>query len=452
MKIKNIIQNSYIFLLLTLTTSCSKFLEEKPESQLALVNTLADLQAIMDNETRRNDGNLDLGDIASDYYYLTLNDWQARNERVRGSYIWSRTTPQTQGWEASYRAIFDTNIVLENVDTVDGGGLSEDDRKRIKGEALFIRSWYFYHLLQVFAKPYHNTTLQEPGIPLRTTANINVVSNRATIEECYNTVLHDLNDAFMLLSDKASSPLRPSRAAVAALLSRCYLQMEDFGMALEYADICLNIISDLIDYNELDTVQTGQFQPLNREVIFHAKMITSSGVFSNNLMRVDEYLYSTYGNDDLRKSIFYKTNTDGALGFHGDYGGSVSTSSFSGIATDELYLTRAECYIREGNVAAGLADINHLLSHRYRAGSYIEVANISANNALQLVLLERRKELAFRGGIRWPDLRRLNKDSGTQQVLSRTLGENLYNLRPGEPGYVFLIPQEVIDQANLVQN
>jgi len=70
------------------------------------------------------------------------------------------------------------------------------------------------------------------------------------------------------------------------------------------------------------------------------------------------------------------------------------------------------------------------------------------DEALALVLMERRKETLFRE-VRWADLRRLNQDSGT---LRRIVGDTVYTLLPGDPRYAYPIPAEEINIGGIEQN
>ncbi|MNT38972.1 hypothetical protein D3C71_1410060 [compost metagenome] len=60
-------------------------------------------------------------------------------------------------------------------------------------------------------------------------------------------------------------------------------------------------------------------------------------------------------------------------------------------------------------------------------------------DALNKVLIERRKELVWRAGLRWDDIRRLNKE-GANISLSRKLGNETYVLKAGSPQFAFPIP------------
>src|SRR3546814_18218946 len=86
-------------------------------------------------------------------------------------------------------------------------------------------------------------------------------------------------------------------------------------------------------------------------------------------------------------------NEDGTMSFRGSY--HQSSVPFSGLATAEVYLIRAECYARTGNVAAAMEDVNTLLEKRWKAGTYFPFSAHTAEEALSLLLNERRTELGL---------------------------------------------------------
>ncbi|MEJ7778953.1 MAG: RagB/SusD family nutrient uptake outer membrane protein, partial [Daejeonella sp.] len=75
----------------------------------------------------------------------------------------------------------------------------------------------------------------------------------------------------------------------------------------------------------------------------------------------------------------------------------------------------------------------------------------SSDDALKMVLQERRKELLMRNR-RFNDLRRLNKDSRFAITLKRILGANTHELPPNDKRYVFPIPETVIAATGMAQN
>src|SRR3546814_20049653 len=116
--------------------------------------------------------------------------------------------------------------------------------------------------------------------------------------------------------------------------------------------------------------------------------------------------------------MFFRKNEDGTMYFRGSY--HQSSVPFSGLATDEVYLIRAECYARTGNVAAAMEDVNTLLEKRWKAGTFFPFSAQTAEEALSFILKERRKELVL-SSMRWSGLRRLNQDAGFSAILIRKL-------------------------------
>ena len=150
-----------------------------------------------------------------------------------------------------------------------------------------------------------------------------------------------------------------------------------------------------------------------------------------------------YAPGDLRKSIFFKASGSSGT-FKGNYSGIVAI--FGGLATDELYLVRAECAARQGQTAAAMADLNTLLAKRWKTGTFVPLSAPDAATALAIILAERRKELVGRN-LRWTDLRRLNNVS-----LVRTLNGTTYTLAPGSPRYTYPLPADEISLGGLQQN
>jgi hypothetical protein len=116
-----------------------------------------------------------------------------------------------------------------------------------------------------------------------------------------------------------------------------------------------------------------------------------------------------------------------------------------------LYLIRAECYARAGNISSAMSDLNTLLKTRWVSGTYTDMTATTADEALGKVLIERRKELLMRGQ-RWTDLRRLNKDSRFAVTLQRVINGTTYTLPPNDLRYTLLIPYNVIQISGIQQN
>lgn len=165
--------------------------------------------------------------------------------------------------------------------------------------------------------------------------------------------------------------------------------------------------------------------------------------------QVDSNVYKSFNDpNDLRLAIFFYNN-GGEIEFNSqfDYNNALSAP----IATNEILLTKAECEARLNNTAGAMKDLNALLVIRWVTGTYSNLSASSADDALRQILRERRKELLFTG-LRWSDLRRLNKDSRFATTLYRNINGTIYSLPPNDPRYALPIPDNEINLNPIPQN
>lgn len=432
-----------LFLLFNIT-SCSKdWLDVKRDKTLVVPQNLDDYQALLDNTSYMNNFQTPyLGEISADDLSLSFNQWNTSSAIEHNAYIWSKDQKYSAlptGWFNAYQQVFCANIVLDGIEKSKEFKTEGNKYNNLKGSALFYRSWTFFQLAQVYCKTYQNEhATQDRGIPLRLDYDINIPIQKNNLEAVYKQILLDLKTAATLLPQKPLVKTRPSRPAVFALLAKTYLQMEDYKNSVLYADSCLQLYPELIDYKELSLSDDFPLKKLNQEVIFHSTMYATTAL-QNSVAQINQSLYQSYETDDLRKIAYFKT-IDGRTVFKGSY--DQSEYLFSGIATDEIYLIRAESALREGNKQIALNDLNKLLTMRYRKNALSQIVNIDTETLLIRILEERRKELLFRG-IRWMDLKRLNKDARFKQTLKRALNNQIYELLPNDELYVLPFPSDV---------
>jgi tetratricopeptide (TPR) repeat protein len=437
--------------------SCKKnWIEVKSDKALDVPTSIEDFQALLDNANIMNDNRPSLGEISADNYYLTDVLWDSWGSINRNAHIWSGDiysdiVTDIANWNNPYRQVFYANISLEGIDKAGQQEYNASAWNNVKGSALFFRGEAFFNLSQLFAKPFSLTFPDGSGIPLRLKPDPNEVSVRSSLQQTYDQILSDLQGSVDYLPNIPLYKTRPSKPAAYALLSRFYLVKQDYANALKYADLCLKLYDSLLDYNTLNVNATFPIPQINREVIFTTTMETSNLLPNTHI--VDSNLYKSYDINDLRKKVLYKANTAGQLYFNGTYTGGaqiLNSRTFGGIATDEVYLTRAECYARSGNITAAMGDLNALMSKRMKTGFFVPFTAANTSEALNLILQERRKETPFRG-LRWLDLRRLNSE-GANITLTRSVKGQLYTLTPNDPKYVLPIPPDVIAISGMTQN
>ncbi|SEN13006.1 SusD family protein [bacterium A37T11] len=444
-----------------LLSRCSKedFLNTKPEDYLVIPETLEDFQALLDNDrwmngitTGTGGPNPSMGEVGSDNLFFPDVNYVQVPISQQNVYTWQSniySPGSVYDWEVPYRVVFYSNVVLEGIGKMKYDPSKSEAYNNIKGAALFFRSSTFYQLAQVFASRYEKDKAESSlGIPLRLQSDVNILSTRATIKDTYDRIISDLKASISLLPLVPVVKTRPSKPATYGLLSRVFLAMENYDESLKYADSCLAINNSLMNYNELPNT-TYPIQRFNSEVIFASALIGEPYHYIT-LGRIDTILYKSYSEFDLRKSAFFRViAADGYMRFRGSYNG--SSVNFAGIATDEIYLNKAECLARMGSIDQALDVLNRLLKQRFTSEGFEPVVGTNANQVLGLILEERRKELVMRG-LRWTDLRRLNKDDQFAKTLTRVVNGISYSLPPNDLKYTLPIPYEVVSMTGMIQN
>ncbi|QEC40251.1 RagB/SusD family nutrient uptake outer membrane protein [Pseudobacter ginsenosidimutans] len=451
---KKKIQFVTIALISLLVSSCSKgWLEEKQNIKLIVPTTLNDLDLLMNSSEFEYDGRGAAETSCDDYnftpeqlslfYYNSDRDfitWKKERDLEYGS-------SQLNEWVAAYIQVQICNVVLEGLETINRTEKNKAIYDRLKGCALFYRSRQFLNIAMDFCKYYDaDTAPADLGIPLKLTADKDEKIVRASLEATYQQIVTDLETASKLLPVEQIIRSQVARGGAYALLARAYLFMDRYQAAQKSADSSLKYHSYVEDFNLVNNTGTRPLVIESKEMHLRFSAMTRSS--SNPTYgRIADDLYDLYENTDLRKSLFFRKETDNKYSFRGSYSGQL----FTGTTTAEVLLILAETKARLGDPDGAMDALNILLSKRYISQSFVPLTAQNQKEALDRILAERRKELVTRG-IRWQDLKRLNRDPQYAKTLTRTIGSETYNLPPNDPRYVLPIPQFVINYNGITQN
>lgn len=431
-------------------TSCNSFLDVKPDQSLATPSNVRDLQGLLDHYQVLNYVDGSAAELSSTDYYLTEPNFNSRSEVERRMYTWEKSNifqSELNEWYYNYRAIYRANSVLEFSEKVRHLPSEVEMLHNIKGQAYFYRAKNYLNSLFVWAEAYHpENSKTDLGVPLRFGVDFNKPSMRASVSDGYNQVINDLKHAIHFLPTTQKHVMRPSKVAAYGLLARAYWSMNLYDQAFAYADSCLKLSSNLLDFNELNASANFPVPQFNIEILHDS--FTPAPMLINSVAKIDSHLVKLFHEDDLRRKVFLKNNGDGTYGFKGSYEG--SNVLFSGVAVNEIYLIRAESSARIGNLTGALDDMNKLLIHRYEKGKFLPVDLQSPSELIGYILKERRKELLMRG-LRWIDVKRLNRIDANIE-LTRTLKGLDYLLIPNEKGFALPLPDDLIALSGLIQN
>jgi tetratricopeptide (TPR) repeat protein len=443
---------------------CKKYLDKKANNSIGTIDKIADLQAIIDNWQVVNIATVPAyPQASSDDYFLTGNEFYYNNgagANGQAAYTWQyfiQTYEDVNDWAKAYVPVNLANICLESIDKFPRTPSNNLEWNNVKGSAYFIRAFNYLNLIWTFGKAFDSvSSATDLGVALRLNNDINEPTVRTSVLQCYRQIIDDAKQAASYLPDIARHPLRPSKAAAYGLLARVYLSMREYDNAMTYADSCLQIRKELINYNGdpdiVNSINGGNspFRQFNKETIYYADINTS---LLNALVQsgsVDSILYNSYESDDLRKMAFFSIKPNGFYKFKGNYT-QTTYRLFGGITTAEMYLIRAESFARLGKVSDAMIDLNTLKRLRWStAVVYKDVVASNMDDAVNKVLAERRKELVFRG-LRWIDIKRLNKE-GRNIVPARNIDGKIYTLVPNSDRYALPIPQDIIDLTGIPQN
>lgn len=430
--------------------ACDKYLDVQSNNKLVVPKELEDLQKLLDNVRVMNNNFCSRGEKACDDYYVPENNYKGLNDVEKLDYIWEDSQYNfSNDWSSMYNVVYIANLVLERLDKIERNEQNAAKWDGIKGAALFFRANSYLSLLWTYAKAYQqNTAETDLGIVLRETSDFNVKSVRASVEDSYKKVIADLETSISLLPLESDHVVQTSKPAVYGILARAHLSMRQYDLALKYADLYLQRRNELLDYNNSNEVKLTAafpFSLFNKETTFYMEL--KATILTNVYSNIDSMLYRSYDPNDLRKQAYFKL-TANTINFKGQYSG--STLLFGGVTTDEMYLVRAECLARAGKLVEAQADLNKLLATRYKAGTYKPYLLTEAEEILELILNERRKELVYRG-LRWMDIKRLNLE-GQEIILRRIVDGREYKLAPNENRYALPLPADVVRIAGIPQN
>lgn len=434
-----------------LLNSCQEkaLMDKNPDDSKITLTNLTQAQALLDATSIINQAP-SLGEISADDYYLAAGTTSDLGTVEINASTWQADLFENKGnskdWNTPYTQVYYANSILDAWGRIAQTGANEQ-ADNVYGSALFTRAYAFFNIAALFAPVYdNNNAASTAGIPLRLEADIETRSTRATLQETIEQIITDCTNASPLLPAQPD-PARKTRAsqpAVYALMARLHLYIGNYDKAYLYADSCLQRMPALTNYRDSSLWALTGKRPNYAEIIYESSLLNTAEIMKRFV--VDSNLVRLYEKDDLRTSLYFTGSlpTPNRSWFS-------PLSWFCGLSVDEMYLVRAEAAARTGYTREAMNDLNALRASRWRNGNYIPLATTDKEEAIHLILLERRKELVYRG-IRWLDLKRFNKLEINTTLLRTVDSKPPYTLPPGDKRYVLPIPPDVIKETGMEQN
>lgn len=358
--------------------------------------------------------------------YLDLWRWKDENPSPTTSYF---------SWRTYYHSIYIANYIIEHQDEITDATTTEIDQ--LVGEAYMMRAYCHFLLVNLYAEPYtHCSPETTRGIPLQLKADVNAVPHSNSIEEVYQQVLSDLDEAEKYLNIEnweTGKNYRFNKISAQALRARTYLYMGDWKQALEAATATLKVQPALEDLTASNATLPNSYKSVENMVALER--------FSSNLYTVINMpspdFIALYRTGDQRRTKFYKRVTSSTYSLLKG-GNDENACSFR---TAEMYLIAAEASARLGETQDATEYLTPLIEKRLNASAYQQTTQLmegmTQDELIQEILDERARELAFEGH-RWYDLRRT-----TQPTLVRNYNGEAYTLTPEK--YTLRFPTEAVE-------
>jgi len=215
-------------------------------------------------------------------------------------------------WDYHYSGIGECNVTLDYLPKVTG---MDDSRKKVvEAEARFLRSWYYFDLVQ----HYGNVPLV-----LASTSKVTTDYKRSPVKDVYVSIVSDLRRAFDQLPVTPAQQGRATKAAAAQLLAKVYLARGSATSATQQTirGTQASDIDSVIYYaSQIESGQLGKFSlvpdyaqlwdpknQINSEVIFAVQFSTNviSNGGGNNMHLYHVPQYDAVNTKILQRSLDY---------------------------------------------------------------------------------------------------------------------------------------------------
>jgi len=345
-----------------------------------------------------------------------------------------------------YRCIGNANAIIDNIVTAIG---TDADKNRLKAEALTMRAWSYFNLVQIFAKRYDKAA---PNTQLGLSMPLSATETRlprATVEEVYTQIDKDLNDAITAFATASNPPTGPQTkshlrvSAAWAIRARVALTKQDYVNAAAYAKKVIDLGGHSLMTNA--QYQAGFNDLSNPEWIWGAYVQDDQGdtfgsyfgqiSWNGNTTyvrgtpkRINSALYNQITTTDVRKKMWEPSpnSTNFPLPASNFSYSAYMSRKFSirnlptigdvpYIRLAEMYLIMAEAYANTPGKEIEARQALYTLAFN-RDPSYVLSTN-SGQALINEILFQRRIEF-WGEGLRFFDLKRLD------QPLDRTVVPN----------------------------
>lgn len=360
--------------------------------------------------------------------------------------------------DARYSALYQYINYMNTVITMMPSASGDESRKApLVAEARVMRAWLHLLAAVVYAPQYDEATAEtDGGIAYVTETDVTIQKTKGTLADTYRQILDDCSDDIIaqLPADHGDMVMRGDKAWGNAVRAMVLLQMKCYAEALPYAQQAIVLRPQMFDRASIK--QTGswtQVQSADNNLLYiggATRVSPTMAMLTQETSKLFEKGDYVINYDSPGWSLEYGKMYAGLDGIR-MYMGWTSQCNVYGLTSEQLHYVAAECLIRTGKIAEGLALIDEVRTMR------VENAASSAVTTEQeaMVILQKAKFIeCIATPYNFMDCKRWNTETQYRRDIVHNLGTlGTYTLRPESPLWVQPFPTNAVRyNPSLTQN
>lgn len=458
MRTKNKIISLFFGISILMVVSCDDYLSVVPKGQ-KIPTTLSDFALMLKDEygCQRVDA-MQAIILLNDRYVTTSN--LNYYPLYKANYNWDESADRIDlnksdeaAYYVGYGAISTFNLIIERAPTATEA--TEAERNLVTAQAKMLRAMSYFNLINYYSDTYvASTALTKGGVPLIISANVNAAYTQPSVQEIYDFILQDMQEAYIYLPETGETVLHPDKAAADAFYARLYLQMGNYAQALIHADRALSAHNQLFDwiafYNthkavieDASNYSTRLPSPMGFNYVENYNYrhgSISSYQSSENSVTIERM--EDFEEGDARATARWKFYTVGTESYYRS--SMTGYYNYGGMTTVEVYLIKAECLARAGQFAEAMNVVNTVRQTRILPDFYQPLIASSEAQAMAHIIRTKGNEMIMTQ-IPFMDARRLNAEGKYPVIRSKTINGSTLTLSAASHLWTMPFPQGAVD-------
>ncbi len=462
-----------------LFSSCESFTDIQPKG-MNLLSTTTDLEMLLNTEFSVTSP--DMREVAADVIYGStyIPNLLSQASTTRGKILielddtkmeeLAELTNSDGDFTAWYKFIGKVaNPVLLRIDDADGDQKVKD---QLKAEALTMRAYFHWLLVNKFAKAYNPATAEtDPAIPYVTHEwDLTQPTEKLTVAQVYENILKDVDAAIALNSLPAVNVnrMRMSKACPYAVKALALMCMQDYENAAKAAEDAIDVNGAIMDYNTSETILNGVVMGGRHSVILRPTLECPEDyffIYDREIMYTltpESQAFFEEGHACLKKMATFSHMFDFIMdyasmtlglpsGYLVDYD-QVSGWNQGGIKSTYMYLILAECAINSGEYDTAMGYLDQIREKRIDPEIYAPLKGaVSTKEDAILNLKKTSHGECIYSIYNFIQKKRWNELADYKQSWHRDLLGQSFSIEPGSKLWVFPFPMNaVVNNSNFL--